>query len=76
MAVRNLCAVFGNLGQIPSVCPREAHPVPVLQRVANLVIGDGLPIVLGKQIPPGGVGIFIGVRLDQNPGGIIGPFTQ
>ena len=39
--------------------PRELHPVAIGQRVADLVIGDGLPIVGREQVAPHGVAVGI-----------------
>lgn len=49
-------AVFRNALQLPAIIPSKGHAIPVLQRVADFIIGDGLSIEVCQQIRPGVVG--------------------
>lgn len=53
-------AVFRDALQLSAFCPSKGHAVPVLQRIADFVIGNGLSVETCQQIRPGAVGIPIG----------------
>lgn len=46
---------------MPPVLPGEGHTVPIGQGVADGVVGDGLPVVGGQQVPPRVVLVGVGV---------------
>ena len=50
---------------LPAGLPREAHPIPVAQRVPDRVVGNTLPIVGCQQILPHRVAVGIGDRVPQ-----------
>ena len=53
-------AVFPGTLQLSAFIPCKGHAVPVLQRIADFVIGNGLSVEACQQIRPGAVGIPIG----------------
>ena len=71
--VRGRHPVFRQARQLPPVPPRHGQAVPVTQRVADPVVGDGLPGVACQQILPRPVRVSIGRglrRRAQRPGDV------
>ena len=53
--------ILGHGGQLPAILPGEGHAIQVGEGVANLVIGDGLPIIHRQQIYPHRIAVGVGV---------------
>ena len=71
--VRGRHPVFRQARQLPPVPPRHGQAVPVAQRVADPVVGDGLPGVACQQILPRPVRVPVIHRFDgcsQRAGGV------
>ena len=61
VGVRNRIRAFGYGGQPPAVLPGELISIAVTERVADLIVGDGLAVKAGQQVLPLAVSIFISV---------------
>ena len=50
-----ICPGLREGGQLPPMLPGEGYAVPIGERVADLVVGDGLAIVTGQLVLPVGI---------------------
>ena len=58
---------FAESCQLTAVDPGKIHPVPILQRIPDGIVGDRLTIVGSHQIFPGAVAVSIAHRLGRRP---------